>query len=127
MSKAKVITLSKIVDLGAKKIRKFISSDKQLEINYMTISGRHPENPDYFVYEIDVHFMVYILKGSGKIYCDDDVFDVFPGDIIDVPTKVRFATEGKNFEYLTFGYPAWYPEQAFMVDRRGNIIEKTNI
>jgi mannose-6-phosphate isomerase-like protein (cupin superfamily) len=127
MTKAKLIRKKEsiIVDLKTKVILKYTSEDKKREINHMKISGRNPENADFFIYETEVDFMVYVIKGSGKIYCDDQVFEVGEGDVIDVPKKVKFAAEGKNLEYITAEYPAWFKEQAFIVDKKGNVVENT--
>ncbi len=101
---------AKIVDLGTKIIRKYTASDKQLEINHMTLNGRTPEKEGTFLCETKVHFMVYITKGSGRMFCGEDAFEVSEGDCVDVPTGIKFAAEG-NFEYITAESPAWYSEQ----------------
>lgn len=106
---------AKIVDLGTKIIRKHTSRDKQLEINHMTLNGRTPEKSGTFLCETKVHFMVYVIKGNGKIFCGKDIFDVSEGDSVDVSPGARFAAEG-NFEYITAESPAWYAEQAQVVD-----------
>ncbi len=118
---------AKVVDLGTKVITKYTADDKQLEINHMTIRGRHPENPDHFIYEEGVRFMVYITSGKAKITCDDQVFEVEPGDAVDVPVITKYAVEclTEAVEYITAESPAFYPEQAFIVDRQGNIVEDT--
>jgi mannose-6-phosphate isomerase-like protein (cupin superfamily) len=118
---------SKIVDLGSKVITKFTAPGNDLEINHMKISGRHPENPEQFIYETDVHFMVYVLKGSAKISTESKTFDVEEGDVLDFPPKSKFAVEGNNFEYLAIENPAWFPEQAYIVDKEGNVLEDTQI
>jgi mannose-6-phosphate isomerase-like protein (cupin superfamily) len=113
---------AKIIDLHTKIIRKYTALDKSLEFNHMTLSGRNPENPEHYIFETKVHFMVFILKGKGKVYCDDQVFYVETGDVVDVPVNTKFAAEGDDFEYLTTETPAWFPEQAFIVDENKNII-----
>jgi catechol 2,3-dioxygenase-like lactoylglutathione lyase family enzyme len=131
MEKGKVKTIKKedvkIVDLSTKIIKKYTADDKRIEINKMSINGRNPENPKHFIYETECRFMVYVLKGSGKLYCDEEVFEVSEGDVVDVPTHAKFAAEGIDFEYLTFEAPAWFPSQAFIVDDKGNIIEETKV
>lgn len=110
---------AKIVDLGAKIIRKYTAPDKQLEINYMVLSGRTPEKAGTFLCETKGHFMALVIKGKGKVFLDKEIFDVGDGDCVDVPAGTKFAAEG-NFEYITAENPAWYPEQAQIVDRDGN-------
>jgi mannose-6-phosphate isomerase-like protein (cupin superfamily) len=113
---------AKIVNKGTKKIRKYTAPDKSLEINHMILNGRTPEKEGTFLCETKVHFMVLVVKGKGKIFREDQVFDVREGDCIDVPEGTKFAAEGYNFEYITAENPAWYPEQATIVDKYGNIV-----
>lgn len=110
---------AKIVDLGAKIIRKYTASDKRLEINHMILNGRTPEKEGTFLCETKVHFMVLVIKGKGKIFLGEEVFEASEGDCVDVPAGTKFAAEG-NFEYITAENPAWYSEQAQIVDKRGN-------
>lgn len=112
---------AKIVNQGTKIIRKYTAPDGQLEINHMILNGRTPEKEEQFLCETELHFMVFILNGKGKIFSGDEVFDVEEGDCIDVPKGTKFAAEG-NFEYITAENPAWYPEQARIVDKSGNTI-----
>lgn len=129
MSKATLIRRkeARVVDLGTKVILKYTAPDKKLEFSHMTISGRHPDNPNHFIFEKGCHFMVYIVKGKGKIYCDEEVFDVSEGDVVDIPTHTKFAAEGKDFEYITVEHPAWYAKQAFIVDKKGKVVEDTKV
>ncbi len=113
---------AKIVDQGTKIIRKYTASDKQLEINHMILNGRTPEKKGTFLCETKLHFMVFVIKGKGKIFRGNEVFNVKEGDCIDVPPKTKFAAEGYDFEYITVESPAWYPEQAKIVDKDGNVL-----
>lgn len=115
---------AKVVNLGTKIILKYTSSDGQLEVNHMTIHGRHPDNPAHFIFETKVTFMVFILKGKGRISRDDEIIEVEPEDVIEFPTSTRFAAEG-DFEYLTFEHPAWFASQASIVDKNNVKIENT--
>lgn len=112
---------AKIVDQGSKIIKKYIAGDKQLEINRMILRGRTPAIDGTYLCETKVHFMSYVVKGRGKMVCGDDIFDVEQGDCVDVPAATRFAAEG-NFEYITAESPAWYPEQAQIIDGQGDVI-----
>ncbi|PIU42538.1 MAG: hypothetical protein COS98_02425 [Parcubacteria group bacterium CG07_land_8_20_14_0_80_35_11] len=115
---------AKIVDKGAKKIRKYTSPGRKLEINHMILNGRTPEREGTFLCETKVHFMVFVIKGNGKMYVGDEIFEVSEGDCVDVPAGTKFAAEGYDFEYITAESPAWYSEQATIVDKDGNIVEK---
>lgn len=108
---------AKIVNKGTKIIKKYTAQDRQLEINHMILNGRTPEKEEKFLYETKVHYMIFIIKGKGKIFCGNDVFEVNEGDCVDVPPKTKFAAEGYNFEYITAESPAWYFEQTKIVDK----------
>ena len=115
---------AKVVDLGTKKILKYTSPDSRLELNRMTIDGRHPNDPNHYIYEVGVDFMVYGIKGKGIIYVDAERYEIGAEDAVYVPRNSKFAAEGQDFEYLTVESPAWYPEQAFIVDSEGNNINE---
>ncbi len=110
---------AKIVDKGMKIIRKYTSPDKSLEINHMILNGRTPEKEGQFLCETEVHFMAFVIKGNGKMYVGDEVFEVSEGDCVDVPPGTKFAAEGFDFEYITAESPAWHPEQTKIVDKNG--------
>ena len=110
----------KKIDLKTKIIYKYPTLSKLLELNYMVVNGRHPENKDEYVIEYDCQFVIYITKGVGKIYAGDEIFNVKIGDVVYVPTENKFAAEGNNFEYITIDTPAWYPEQAEIVSTKSN-------
>ena len=106
-----------IVDQGMKVIRKYTASDKSLEINHMILNGRTPEKEGTFLSETKVHFMAFVVKGNGKMYVGDEVFEVSEGDCVDVPAGTKFAAEGYEFQYLTAETPAWYPEQSKIIEK----------
>jgi len=103
------------VDLGTKVIYKYPTLSRLLELNHMKVNGRHPEKKDEYILEHDCQFIVYVIRGKGKIYAGDEVFSVKVSDAVYVPTENKFAAEGKNFEYITVETPAWYPEQAEII------------
>ncbi len=115
---------AKIVDQEMKVIRKYTAPDKSLEINHMILNGRTPDKEGQFLCETKIHFMAFVVKGNGKMYVGEEVFEVNEGDCVDVPAGTKFAAEGYNFEYITAETPAWYREQATIVDKDGNIVEK---
>jgi mannose-6-phosphate isomerase-like protein (cupin superfamily) len=112
---------ARVVNQGSKIIRGYTAKDKQLEINHMTLNGRTPNKENTFICETKVHFMAFVIKGKGKMYCGGEVFDVEEGDALDVPAGTEFAAEG-NMEYITAEHPAWYKEQATIVDTNGKVI-----
>lgn len=99
------------IDLGTKIIYKYPTPTKDMDIAKMVVDGRHPEDKDTYIIEHDCSFVMYILEGNGKIFLDDEIFEVSAGDVVFVPKETRFAVEGK-FEYITVDTPAFFPEQS---------------
>lgn len=106
---------TKKVDLGTKVIYKYPAPSRLFGLSYVTINGRSPENKNEYTIEHKCQFIIYVTKGSGKIYAGDEVFDVKVGDAVYVPTENKFAVEGKDLEYVEIQTPAWYPEQAEII------------
>jgi len=102
-----------VINLGTKKIHEYPLPTKLMSVAYMKVTGRHPQKG--FLYESDCAFCLYVTKGKGKIYADDEIFKVEIGDVVYVPTKTKFACEG-DMEYVTFDSPGFYPEQSKEVD-----------
>jgi len=88
----------------------------------MILNGRTPEKEGQFLCETKVHCMMFVTNGNGKMWVDDKIFGISEEDCVDVPAGTKFAAEGYNFEYMTAESPAWYPEQATIVDKDGNIV-----
>lgn len=103
------------IDLKSKIIYKYPTPNKELEVNYMKVDGRHPIQENKFIIEHKCQFVVYVTKGKGKIFAGNEIFDVKIGDVVFVPINNRFAVEGK-LEYVTFENPAWYPEQSEIIE-----------
>lgn len=114
----------KIINQGKKIIRKYTAPDKQLEINHMILNGRTSEKEGEFMSETKIHFMTFVIRGNGKMYVGDEIFEVGRGDCIDIPPGTRFAAKGYDFEYITVENPAWYPDQASIVDKDGNVLRR---
>lgn len=101
------------IDLGTKIIYKYPTSIKELDFSRMVITGRNPVTG--FLLEHDCQFFIYVTKGQGKVITNDEVIEVTVGDVVFVPKETKFAMEG-DFEYVTAGTPAFYPEQAEEVE-----------
>lgn len=99
------------IDLGTKIIYKYPTLTKEFDIARMVVKGRHPEGKNKYILEHGCSFVVYIIKGSGKIYAGKDVFGVKVGDVVFVPKENKFAVEGE-MEYVTVDVPAFYLEQS---------------
>ena len=99
------------IDLGTKVIYKYPTPTKEYDIAKMVVKGRHPQETNKFMLEHSCQFVIYVTKGTGKIYAGEDVFDVTVGDVVFVPIENKFAAEG-DMEYITVDLPAFYMEQS---------------
>ena len=107
-----------------KTILRYPSRNRAMEINVMKVDGgRSPLNPDRYIYNTLVHFMIYVTKGHGTFYVDDASYEVGPGDVLDVPPKTRFAVSGENLEYVTIESPSFFLEQSHIVDGHNEVRE----
>ena len=100
------------IDLGTKVIYKYPTPMDELDIGVMHVDGRHPEQDGVFIIEEACSFVMYILEGAGKVYVEDQVFDVAGEDVVFVPKNHRFAVSGGGLKYVTVDNPAFYPEQS---------------
>lgn len=121
-SNAKEIELIRID--SNKTIKRYPSTSRVIEMNVMTVNGRSPINADHFIYNSLVHFMIYVIKGKGVFYVDDKTFETSEGDVLDVPPKTRFAVSGQGLEYVTIENPAFFAEQSYIVNSKGDVVEK---
>jgi mannose-6-phosphate isomerase-like protein (cupin superfamily) len=103
------------IDLGTKVIFKYPSPTKIFDVGRMVVDGRNPEGKNKYILESDCGFVLYVIKGEGKIYAGDEIFDVEINDVVFVPKGNKFAAEGK-MEYVTVDVPAYYPEQSTDVE-----------
>ena len=107
------------VNLGTKIIYKYPTPTKEMDIARMVVKGRHPQDKNKFILEHACQFVFYVIKGRGKVYAGDAVFDVGKGDVVFVPTENKFAVEG-DMEYITVDVPAFYLEQSEKVTEEEN-------
>ena len=102
---------TKTINLNTKVIYKYPNPFNAMDIGKMVVNGRHPEDNKTFILESGCDFVMYVIKGSGKVYAGDQVFEVSIDDVLFVPKGNNFAVEG-NMEYITVDSPAFYPEQS---------------
>jgi mannose-6-phosphate isomerase-like protein (cupin superfamily) len=107
-------TEAKLIKFGAKQIFAYPLETKLMSVAYMKIEGRHP-NGDKYLFERDCQFVIFITKGSAKVFINNSIYNVEVGDVLYVPSQTRFAVEG-NVEYVTFDTPGYYPEQSEEVE-----------
>ena len=100
-----------LIDLGTKKIYQYPFKAKLISVAKMSVKGRNPQGRNNFFLEHKCNFIIYIIKGTGKIYAGKETFKVGVGDCVYVPLENKFAVEGK-LEYVTVDTPAFFPEQS---------------
>lgn len=105
-----------------KTIHRYPSANHAIEMNVMRVNGRSPMNPDHFIYNTVVHFMVYVTRGTGLFFVDNDTLEASVGDVLDVPPKTRFAAYGEGLEYVTIENPSFFREQGYVVNRSNEIV-----
>lgn len=99
------------IDLGTKVIFKYPTPTKEFDIAKMVVKGRNPVGNNRFILEHQCQFVLYVIKGTGKIYAGEDIFKVKLGDVVFVPIGNKFAVEGE-MEYITIDVPAFFLEQS---------------
>lgn len=82
-----------------------------MDVGYMIVNGRNPEDKNTFIIEHVCQFFMYITKGQGIVYAGDEKLEVRKKDLIFIPTNAKFAVEGK-FEYVTIDNPAFFIEHS---------------
>jgi chemotaxis methyl-accepting protein methylase/mannose-6-phosphate isomerase-like protein (cupin superfamily) len=75
---------------------------KDLEIYYIEVEKGH----DTFVVSKRITRVYYVLSGSGYFTIGDRRYDVSPGMLVEVPTKVEFSYSGK-MKLLAVSKPRW--------------------
>lgn len=99
-----------LVDLGNKRIYKYPTPTNKFDISKMVVKGRHPEDLNRYIIDKACDFVIYIIKGKGKIYAGDEIFNVVVDDVVFVPCGNKFAADG-NMEHITLDVPAFYMDQ----------------
>lgn len=99
------------IDLGSKVIFKYPIPTKEFDIARMVVNGGNPKGANKYLLEHKCNFVMYVIKGQGKVYAGEEVFDVIVNDVVFVPKENKFAVEGE-FEYITVDVPAFYLEQS---------------
>ncbi len=109
-----------VISFGTKIIYKYPTSTKKMDLGVMVVNGRHPQGKNIFLYERECDFVIYVLRGSGKIFAGSEIFEVSKKDVVFVPRKNKFAVEGK-LEYVTVNCPAFFPEQSKEIGKKRKV------
>ncbi len=76
---------------------------KDLEIYYVEVEKGH----DTFIVSKRIARTYYVLSGSGYFTIGDRRYDVGPGMLVEVPTKVEFSYSG-TMKLVAFCKPRWF-------------------
>jgi SAM-dependent methyltransferase len=77
---------------------------KDLEIYYIEVEKGH----DTFMVSKKIIRTYYVLSGSGYFTIADRKYDVSPGMLVEVPTRVEYCYSGK-MKLIGFSRPRWFP------------------
>jgi mannose-6-phosphate isomerase-like protein (cupin superfamily) len=99
------------IDLGTKVIFKYPTPTQLFDIARMVVAGRHPADPNKYILEHACDFVIYVIRGEGKVWAGEEIFEVKVNDVVFVPKENKFAVEG-NMEYITVDVPAFSLEQS---------------
>src|ERR1700751_1186762 len=76
---------------------------KDIDIYYIEVEKGH----DTFMISKKIARTYYVLGGSGHFTIDGVKYDVCPGVIVEVPTKVEYSYSGKMI-LIGFAMPRWF-------------------
>jgi len=58
----------------------------------------------------------YVISGSGKVFIEDEVFELNEGDVLLIDSGKKYYVVGKNIVLLCSTSPEWYPEQQEIIE-----------
>ena len=87
------------------------SEDGILDVAYITVHGRHPEDSTNWYINHICSMICYIVKGTGKFGIEDIEIPVVKNDVVTIPKEKLYFIEG-NLEYVVTSSPAYSREQA---------------
>jgi len=82
--------------------------DKDIDACIVKLKGRYPDEGESF--NLKCKEMVYIMKGSGKIFLESKESSFTKGDLILIQPGEKYYWRGSMTMFISCT-PAWYPEQ----------------
>ena len=83
--------------------------DKDINGAVVKIDGRYPEKGR--VVNEKCKELAFVLKGSGKLFIEDQEIEVEKDDLVLLEAGERYFWIGNTLEMFMPCTPAWYPEQ----------------
>ena len=87
--------------------------DKEINVAVIKLDGRYPEKGR--VMNTLCKELSYILKGTGKLFLEDQIIDVDEGDVVMIEPGEKYYWEGTMTMFVPC-VPAWTKEQHKIVD-----------
>lgn len=89
-----------------------------LEVYYIEAEEGH----DVFMVSKKIVRTYYVLSGSGYFTIADRDYDVGPGMLVEVPTKVEYCYTGK-MKLLAFSKPRWFSGNDTFTKWNPNVVQ----
>lgn len=83
-------------------------NDKDINVAVIKLNGRYPETGR--VMNTVCKELSYIIKGNGKLFVEDKIFEIEEGDVVLIEPNEKYYWEG-NFTMFVPCTPAWTLEQ----------------
>ena len=99
---------------GICKTIEYSFGDKDLDLGIATLTGRYPEK-GYCVNLISKE-LVYVLEGSGELFCEDEVVKLEQGDAILIEDNRKYYWLTKYCKVAMTCSPAWNPKQYKIIE-----------
>ncbi len=87
----------------------YLLHNKNLGIALAKINGRFPDS-GRTVNKV-CQEIYYVISGSGKIFIEDEEFELNEGDVFLIDSGKKYYVAGKNLVLLCPTSPEWYSEQ----------------
>ncbi|OGK17150.1 hypothetical protein A2690_02150 [Candidatus Roizmanbacteria bacterium RIFCSPHIGHO2_01_FULL_39_12b] len=87
--------------------------DKDINAAIIHLSGRYPDKGR--TVNLECKELVYVLKGSGKLTCEDNEVLLSQGDLVLIDKGENYYWEG-NMDLFVPCTPAWNPKQHKIIE-----------
>ena len=90
-------------------VNEYAFKDQTMDIGIATITGRYPDI-GYCLNAVSKE-LVYVLKGTGKLYLENDSFEYKLGDSFLIDSNEKYYWESEYSEVALISNSAWSYEQ----------------
>jgi mannose-6-phosphate isomerase-like protein (cupin superfamily) len=89
------------------------TKDKDINIAYVEINGRHPEKGR--VINKICKELIYVVDGIGKLYIENKIVELKKDDVVLIEPNEKYYFEGE-LKVIPACYPAWDINQVELID-----------